>query len=421
MPGGDATHCAVTTAPGTGSSTGETVLVPWDRPLGETLEDAGGVPFGCRAGLCGSCLARVQGPVAPPDADERLRLAVFAGGDPELRLACRVRPRGAIRLASPEADPLPPEVPRLPPGARSLLPGDFVRTVESCWDDGAAWLDALPEHLEHCAAALGLVLEEPYPGLSYHYVTRARTRGGIPVVLKTGHPDPEAATERRFLELLAGPHSVQLLDAAPSLGAWVLERIEPGTPLSASQREDDSRATRRALPLLRDLQGPDPGDGSFPTLAQWLEVLPEVAAEPGVPAEVRDLLCRTRELAEALAGEAGPPRLLHGDLHHGNMLLDARRGWVAIDPKGVLAPAEFQPARFLNNPELGGRPRETLRTWTLARLTDLSEGLGSPLPRLAGYALVDAVLGTCWTYQGRARDWVTPPMVAVLEEILERP
>jgi len=37
-------------------------------------------------------------------------------------------------------------------------------------------------------------------------------------------------------------------------------------------------------------------------------------------------LCRTQR----------NPRLLHGDLQHSNVLLDHRRGWVAIDPKGVV-------------------------------------------------------------------------------------
>ena len=31
-----------------------------------------------------------------------------------------------------------------------------------------------------------------------------------------------------------------------------------------------------------------------------------------------------------------PQMLLHGDLHHWNILSDADRGWMAIDPKGVI-------------------------------------------------------------------------------------
>jgi streptomycin 6-kinase len=43
-------------------------------------------------------------------------------------------------------------------------------------------------------------------------------------------------------------------------------------------------------------------------------------------------------------------RLLHGDLHHGNVLHDSERGWVAIDPKGVLGEPEYEIGVALRNP-----------------------------------------------------------------------
>ena len=35
-----------------------------------------------------------------------------------------------------------------------------------------------------------------------------------------------------------------------------------------------------------------------------------------------------------LCASQSRPRLLHGDLHHYNVLPDSERGWLAIDPKG---------------------------------------------------------------------------------------
>jgi streptomycin 6-kinase len=43
-------------------------------------------------------------------------------------------------------------------------------------------------------------------------------------------------------------------------------------------------------------------------------------------------------------------RLLHGDLQHYNVLLDRKRGWLAIDPKGVVAEGEFELGAALRNP-----------------------------------------------------------------------
>lgn len=41
---------------------------------------------------------------------------------------------------------------------------------------------------------------------------------------------------------------------------------------------------------------------------------------------------------------------LHGDLHHGNILYSPERGWLAIDPKGINGPAEYEYAAASCNP-----------------------------------------------------------------------
>jgi ferredoxin len=49
--------------------------------------------FGCRMGLCGTCIIRLEvlrGAVAAPDDDERETLDVVAPGDPRARLACQL-------------------------------------------------------------------------------------------------------------------------------------------------------------------------------------------------------------------------------------------------------------------------------------------------------------------------------------------
>ena len=40
-----------------------------------------------------------------------------------------------------------------------------------------------------------------------------------------------------------------------------------------------------------------------------------------------------------------PDYLLHGDLHHGNILFDDARGWIAIDPKGLVGLGRLEVAR----------------------------------------------------------------------------
>ncbi len=57
--------------------------------------------FGCRSGLCGTCLIEVEadaGAAEPPDADEREALSLYAPGNPRARLACQLVPLAAMRI-----------------------------------------------------------------------------------------------------------------------------------------------------------------------------------------------------------------------------------------------------------------------------------------------------------------------------------
>jgi len=48
------------------------------------------VLFGCRSGICGTCICEVVGGLAPPDEDEQETLEAHAPGNPKARLACQI-------------------------------------------------------------------------------------------------------------------------------------------------------------------------------------------------------------------------------------------------------------------------------------------------------------------------------------------
>jgi streptomycin 6-kinase len=43
--------------------------------------------------------------------------------------------------------------------------------------------------------------------------------------------------------------------------------------------------------------------------------------------------------------------VLHGDIHHGNVLDGGERGWLAIDPKGLFGERTFDFVNILRNPD----------------------------------------------------------------------
>jgi len=56
--------------------------------------------FGCRSGLCGTCLIEVEAdePLPAPDDDEAEALEVYAPGNPRARLACQLQVSSNLRI-----------------------------------------------------------------------------------------------------------------------------------------------------------------------------------------------------------------------------------------------------------------------------------------------------------------------------------
>ena len=81
-------------------------------------------------------------------------------------------------------------------------------------------------------------------------------------------------------------------------------------------------------------------------LAHWFRELEPAAARYG------GILLRCAESARLLLAEPGECGVLHGDIHHGNVLDFGARGWLAIDPKGLLGERGFEFANIFTNPDL---------------------------------------------------------------------
>lgn len=57
------------------------------------------VLFGCRTGVCGTCLVVVKGDIPPPSEEEKEVLETLAPGDIRVRLACQLNLTNDIAIA----------------------------------------------------------------------------------------------------------------------------------------------------------------------------------------------------------------------------------------------------------------------------------------------------------------------------------
>jgi streptomycin 6-kinase len=107
---------------------------------------------------------------------------------------------------------------------------------------------------------------------------------------------------------------------------------------------------------------------------------------------------RAGEIYASLCASQQHTRLLHGDLQHYNVLLDADRGWLAIDPKGVVGEVEYELGASLRNP--GERPDLFASPDIVERRVRLHAArLGIDADRTLRWACAQAVLSAIWTVE----------------------
>jgi streptomycin 6-kinase len=161
--------------------------------------------------------------------------------------------------------------------------------------------------------------------------------------------------------------------------------------------------------MMHQLWRPAPADHSFPTVADWGRGFARLRAEFNgrtgpFPAKVVD---KAEQLFAGLLASAAAPVLLHGDLHHENILQAKRRPWLAIDPKGVVGEPAYEVGALLRNPipHMFEESPDNLRRRQARRLDILAEMLNIDRQRLWGWSLAQAVLSAWWSYEDGEPGW----------------
>lgn len=292
------------------------------------------------------------------------------------------------------------------------LPQPFQEQIRRVFGErGSDWLDRLPSLLEQAAERWHLTDCRLPAGLSYNFICFAQSASFGPVALKLGVPHPELFTEMTALARYQGRHICRLHAHDEEMGALLLERITPGDTLHTVA--DPRQRIRTAAGLIARLPIPIAGDHGLPAYGDWVARAFARARQErsGGPRLLRLTDAAERLFAALHAGAAQPQVLLHGDLHHQNILADDAGGWKAIDPKGAVGMPVLEAGRFIQNElELAAPAEQPAHLELITGL--LSAELGLPVRSLAIAAFVDAVLGTCWHDEDHS-----PP--AVVAERLE--
>lgn len=180
---------------------------------------------------------------------------------------------------------------------------------------------------------------------------------------------------------------------ASAAGALLLERSVGSRSLARMARfGQDDEACRILCRTAADLHAPRPPPHfELHLLEQWFE--PLFALAPNHTA-----LTPAAEMARALVAAQRDVCPLHGDLHHGNVLDFSERGWLAIDPKGLVGERTFDFANIFTNPDLDepAQPVATLPGRLETRLGIVTGETGIEASRILGWLVAWTGLSAAW-------------------------
>lgn len=152
------------------------------------------------------------------------------------------------------------------------------------------------------------------------------------------------------------------------------------------------------------------------SLHEWFSSLKPAAMKYG------GILIYCADVSEELLSSPRDIVVLHGDLHHGNVLDFDRSGWLAIDPKGLIGERGFDFANIFTNPDLDNPiPRvATIPEIFKQRLSIVTETAGLERERLLKWIISWCGLSTIWSLEGNEASSIALEVAALAIDELDK-
>ena len=257
-------------------------------------------------------------------------------------------------------------------------------------DEGRKWITDLPRMVNDIALCWNLSNLNPVKNLSYNYVLSG-FQERRPIVLKLSLDTKALNKEATALKAFKGYGAVDIIDQTD--GALLLECATPGSSLKHLFPNRETEAIVIACEAIEKLHGvPIINQNGFSTINDWLTALDKPCEQLG------QSLIKARTLRNELLNTMDAPILLHGDLHHDNILAHDNN-WKVIDPKGVIGELSYEVGCFIRNPldTLPNHP-DSLKIIT-NRINTFSENLGLNPNRITKWCFVQTVLASVWSLE----------------------
>jgi streptomycin 6-kinase len=255
---------------------------------------------------------------------------------------------------------------------------------------GESWLNALPELVAAIASRLDLRDLKEVTNLTYNYVLSG-FRGDNPIILKLGLDNADLKQEAFALKCFAGCGAVKILSEDD--GMLLLERAVPSISLKSYFPNMEQESIEIVCKVMKKLhQANISAAYNLPHIKDWLTALDKDWPIPD------EYLQKARMLRDQLLQTSEADVLLHGDLHHDNILQNGDY-WVVIDPKGVIGEPAYEVSAFIRNPMPELLNYSDTQNIIHNRVTRFAAALELPSQRILNWCFVQAVLVWVWALE----------------------
>ena len=273
---------------------------------------------------------------------------------------------------------------------------DFKQNIVSIYGNkGEQWLDSLPDITAKIANEHNLSGLTPVNNMTFNYVASGYQNDN-PIILKIGMNSKALTKEASCLKAFAKHATAEVI--ADDTNMIIMQRAVPGSTLKSHFPDNDIDATKILCASIKELhKALIPENHNFYHLSELFKTLDQKL-------DISDeILTKAKRLKDNLLKSTTKEVLLHGDLHHDNILNgESRRssksedGWLVVDPKGFIGDPAFEPAAYLCNPIPELLHKDNAKQIVSARIKLCAEKLEIPEQRIKDWLYVKSVL--CWAW-----------------------
>lgn len=220
--------------------------------------------------------------------------------------------------------------------------------------------------------------------------------------------------EYEMLRALAGKHCCRIYEFDRGHGILLEEKLKPGIVLR-NETDVDIRIKRFAE-VFQEIHYAPPVEAQFDTYSDWLYRACAKMQRIKKPEDLSGFLTIARNICRKMFEKYPERVLLHGDLHHDNILLTVSGSYSMIDPKGVIGPRIFDISRFIMN-EFDPAINQSGKEHIYHVIKELYKLLNYPLEDMKQLLFMEVVLGNSWLVEdGKKPDMESVAIAAAIYE-----